>query len=557
MGSQPAPETAEEPKIRRWVRDPLAGSLATGGLLFLSFFPVNWGWLGWVAVVPLLAVVVRPEPARRYWSVWLGGMAFGLAALQWVRLASEPMLFCWIGLALLISGHFLVFTWLTRRLTLGAGWPLGLAAPAVWTALEFGRAHIGIGFPWYYLGHSQHDALAVIQIADVFGAYGVSFLVMLVNVALFSVARALLPGRADKNARLTAGAMPRKEFVPAVAALILLVGALGYGFWRLGQTDFPQGPRLALLQGNMPQYIRNDRDEWKRMAEHFGGLAKQAAEGHPDLIVWSETSCYFDWLRIDPNCPQDAITLQWRQWHDESPLFLAEITNKGIPTLLGISASCLEADGKRHKYNSALMVDGDARPKDRYDKIYRIPFGEYIPWEKAIPIMKWLSPYDEENQYGITPGAAFTTFAIPDTNFRFAVLICYEDSVPHLAPEYLRGGAPPDFFINISNDGWFKGSSEHEQHLVAARFRAIECRRALARSVNMGISAVIDGNGRMVAMPGPTWRQSKDVATVVTAAVPVDRRFSLYVLWGDVLPWLCTALIGLGLFMAVWKRRST
>src|SRR5262249_13883707 len=149
-------------------------------------------------------------------------------------------------------------------------------------------------------------------------------------------------------------------------------------------------------------------------------------------------------------------------------------------------------------------------------------------WENTIPIMKWLSPYEEENQYGITPGKQFTSFTIPRTAYRFGVLICYEDSVPHLAPDYLRGSEPPDFFVNISNDGWFKGSSEHEQHLVAARFRAIECRRALARSVNMGISAVIDGNGRLVAMPGPTWGQSKDIATVVTAAVPLDKRWSLY-----------------------------
>ena len=549
MGNHPAPAAQEEPKLRRWFRDPLVGCMATAALLYLSFFPANLGWLGWIAIVPLLAVIVRPPPARMYWSVWLGGMTFGLAALQWVRLASEPMFFCWIGLALLISAHFLVFVWLTRRLTLRAGWPLALAAPAVWTALEFGRAHLGIGFPWYYLGHSQHEALAVIQIADIFGAYGVSFLVMLVNVAIFSAGQALLPVLAAKHGAITAKAVAYKAFVPAIVALALWVGALIYGFWRLGQTDFQQGPRLALLQGNMPQYIRNDKDEWKRMAEHFGGLARQAADSRPDLIVWSETSCYFDWMRIDPNCPKDAITPDWRQWHEESPLFLREITYNGIPTLLGVSASCLEADGKRHKYNAALLVDGDARAHNRYDKIYRIPFGEYIPWENTIPIMKWLSPYDEENQYGITPGKEFTSFTIPRTGYRFGVLICYEDSVPHLAPDYLRGSEPPDFFVNISNDGWFKGSSEHEQHLVAARFRAIECRRALARSVNMGISAVIDGNGRLVAMPGPTWGQSKDVATVVTAAVPLDKRWSLYVFWGDVLAWACVvASIG-GVFV--------
>jgi apolipoprotein N-acyltransferase len=86
--------------------------------------------------------------------------------------------------------------------------------------------------------------------------------------------------------------------------------------------------------------------------------------------------------------------------------------------------------------------------------------------------------------------------------------------------------------------------------LVAARFRAVECRRALARAVNMGISAVIDGNGRLVAMPGPTWAQSKDVATVVTAAIPIDTRSSLYVCWGDVLPWTSAALVAIGFIVS-------
>jgi apolipoprotein N-acyltransferase len=105
--------------------------------------------------------------------------------------------------------------------------------------------------------------------------------------------------------------------------------------------------------------------------------------------------------------------------------------------------------------------------------------------------------------------------------------------------------------LNISNDGWFDGTSEHDQHLAICRFRAIECRRAVARAVNMGISAVIDGNGRVVALPGPTWAQSKKMAAVLTATIPIDARSSLYARWGDWLPWACWITIGGGFFWGI------
>jgi apolipoprotein N-acyltransferase len=214
----------------------------------------------------------------------------------------------------------------------------------------------------------------------------------------------------------------------------------------------------------------------------------------------------------------------------------------------------LEPDGLR-KYNSALLLDARGQVVDRYDKVYRVPFGEYVPWEKTLPFMRWLTPY--EGDYGINPGTRQVVFTLPSTH-RFAVLICYEDTVPHFAPEFLRhpeGGQAPDFVINISNDGWFKGSSEHEQHLVAARFRAIECRRAMARSVNMGITCIIDGDGRLVAMPGATWAESKNRTAVVVGPVPIDRRESFYVRWGDWLPGACWGVCGVGLAISLLRRQ--
>src|SRR5260370_4004434 len=122
-----------------------------------------------------------------------------------------------------------------------------------------------------------------------------------------------------------------------------------------------------------------------------------------------------------------------------------------------------------------------------------------------------------EKDYSVRSGENFTRFPLGD--FNFGVVICFEVTDPALARAYVRPGDEPqaDFLLNISNDGWFKGTSEHEEHLAISRFRAVECRRTLARSVNMGISAVIDGNGRVLA-PAPASEES----TSYTWSVDVD-----------------------------------
>jgi apolipoprotein N-acyltransferase len=182
--------------------------------------------------------------------------------------------------------------------------------------------------------------------------------------------------------------------------------------------------------------------------------------------------------------------------------------------------------------------------------------------------MSQFAPYEDD--YSVAIGQNFSRF--PMGAHTFGVIICYEDTDPGLARQYVGGdgGAPVDFLVNISNDGWFNGTEEHEQHLAICRFRAIECRRAIVRAVNMGVSAVVDGNGRVLqpertpetgfehwsvsgneALPVSAWHEYKKVAAVLTASVPIDSRTSLYGRWGDWLPWLCWLMIGLGLVRAV------
>ncbi|HMP01404.1 MAG TPA: apolipoprotein N-acyltransferase, partial [Gemmatales bacterium] len=488
-----------------------------------------------------------PSLRQAVGASWLAGLVFGIIALQWLRIASPPMYFVWIGLALFVSFQFPLFVWLTRRLTGVLGWPLFLAAPVVWTALEFLRAIIGIGFPWYFLAHTQHAYLPMIQIADLAGVYAVSFVVMLANVALYDLLTAWRRGGSEP--RVAWGA---RWSVPLAG--LLVAGTLGYGLVRLGQDEFELGPKLALVQGNLEQDIRNDPEAGDQTNRHYLALMEEAARARPDLIVAPETCLEFWWMRIAPDVDPAQVDERFRQGVAVGDEFAQRFgSHWNTPFLIGLTTLIRETQGER-RYNGASLIAPPGQEVARYAKCFCIPFGEYIPFEKTLPFMKWLSPYDSD--YSVAAGTQLTLFPFGSTPF--AVLICYEDTVPHLGRWFMSGATQPAFFVNISNDGWFKGWEEHEQHFAVARFRAVENRRALARSVNMGVSGIIDGNGRVVTLlPGArTLSEGKARPGVVVGQVPLDRRSSLYVLLGDWLPVGCWLLVVLGMAGLVRRGRA-
>jgi apolipoprotein N-acyltransferase len=556
---------------------------------------VAWGWLGWVALVPLLCLVrSAARPRVVYLSAWGGALVFFVPALQWMRVADPAMYATWLALALHCSLFVLAGVWLLRRLDRGTRLPLVLTLPLVWCALDFARAHLLGGFAWYFLGHTQHAFLPVIQVADLGGAYAVTFVVAAVNALVFEYLyhwpafRRLLalpePPRPPRFAVLLA----------QTAAVLLLVGAdLGYGFWRLSQDTFTPGPRAALIQGSVPQSIRNDtskgvKDAGLDMLKHYDVLSRLAAtrQPRPDLVVWPET-CFPDtWYEVAPEVPPERISADFARGL-ESTRGLAHDAPRLWPTnlLIGLDTQYLRSDGTARRYNSSVLIREDGTPGGRYSKIHLVPFGEYLPFHDWLSVMRWLSPYDFD--YSVTPGDRQTRFALGP--YLFGMVICYEDTDAYLARQYARpeGTEPPvDFLVNTSNDGWFDGTAEHEEHLAVARFRAVECRRALLRAVNMGISAVIDGNGRVLRpdttrvrvvvddkevevtlwdvpgdgrrapeLPAARWHEFKKVYGVLTAVVPVDHRSSLYAAWGDWLPWTCWAAVGLALTWTVLARR--
>ncbi len=577
----PEPQPDERPRLQ--LVPPLialALALPTGLLLYVCFFPVAWGWIGWVALVPLLLLTrSRTRPVTVYTAAALAGLTFYWPVLQWMRVADPAMYFAWAFLATYCALYFPAALFFLRYLDRRTRLPLALTAPVVWTALEYLRSTFGTGFSWYLMGHTQHDSLGVIQIADLAGAYGVSFLVVLVN-GVFAEALWLWPPL--RGFVTGADTPPRYNritvLIQAGVAACLLLGVCGYGSYRLGQNDFGYGPRVALIQGNLDQRIRNDPNLVFDAGRHFVTLCDLAARSPDvDLIVWPETSYPPVWKETAPGvaaeyCASDAADMaaRWKK-----------------PVLLGLKSSIPDEAGNRAEYNSALLVNNGCAVA-RYDKMHLVPLGEYVPFRQTFPILKKLAPYDFD--YSVESGRNYTRFPLKDQlqgkECTFGVVICYEDTDPDVARPYGGGdGRPPaDFLLNTSNDGWFNGTSEHEQHLAICRFRAIENRRSVARSVNMGISAIVDPNGRVLPpheilqikskepggapthiwgvdktsrgqdLPSSRWGEFKKVQGLLEGSIPIDSRTSFYARVGDWLPWTCWSALAVGMFAGTVRR---
>jgi apolipoprotein N-acyltransferase len=560
--------TPEAPKVRTL----LLATLATATLLTLAHFPVNWGWLGWVGWVPFCFLVRAPRVRGLYLAAWAGFLPYYFCILWWISVANWFMTGAWVFLAVYGSFYVPVLLLTLRFLDRRTRWPLTLTLPVTLVLMEWIRGNMagGVaslllgshqhelpgGFAWYLLGHTQHDFLELIQVADLGGAYAVTFVVAAVNGLLFEI---LVKGGGRYR--------PTTLLLQGVCVLTLLLASLGYGVWQTHRDTMRPGPTVAALQGSIPQATRNRAwflkgEEAERLregqVEHYQRLSDLAWRHRPDLIVWPETSYPRPWEEHRPGHPvpagRDLVKGNLQRW----------------PTaqLLGMNSIEMDMAGVIRQFNSGIYLTPSDGFVGRYDKVHRVPFGEYVPMGDLLGFLRGVGP--NTGEYGIAAGRSFPRFKLADGT-RFGVLICYEDSVPAIASAYL---SPPaaDFLVNISNDGWWDGTYGHDQHLAVCRFRAVECRRSIVRAVNMGISAMVDANGRVLApeetqeddlslwkipdgagsLASSRWIKFRVRPGVIVGRVPLDGRTSIYARWGDWLVLLC----GVALAAMIWGRKS-
>jgi apolipoprotein N-acyltransferase len=476
--------------LSRWQQCGLAA--ASGVLLTLLYPPFSLSVLAWVALTPLIVALDGAPLLIGLFLGWLTGTIESLgvtgfwmyrAARDYFQLSAFVAAAFTVGVnQVFVALYLALFGFAASVVTRG---PLRfLLIPAWFVTTEYLRAHFLSGNPWELLGHSQ-GGTAIIQLCDLTGVYGLSFLLALSATAVAEI---------------------RRTRVPAVVAATTTLLVLLYGQSRLAHFPVTDGPHLpmAMVQANLPNDQRGRPEFFAEHLDRYLELTRQAqtsaAPAAAALIIW----------------PENAIGF----FPEDNPSLLARITEQLQSPGTALLAGAPHAGGRPNVaalFNAAYLFTADG-VSSIYDKRVLLPFVERVP----------LRP--EDGPY--LPGTEPTIFSVAGT--RFGTLICYEAIYPELARELVTRGA--QFLINISNDSWFEAGAGPEQHYEIVRFRAVENRVSLVRVTNSGVSAVVDPAGReVVRLPSAT-------ATAQSASVPLGTGGSFYTRHGDLFAMACIAL---------------
>lgn len=496
-----------------FLRTPYLYQIVSGILLALSFPNTGWGFLAWFALIPLLASLDHAQNHSQALGFGLitGSVFFGFS-MHWLTHVSTVG---WLLLVLMESVYMMVFAWLAyvgmkskKPVLFKVVW-IALA----WTVTEFLRSEMPVfGFGWNLLAYSQSPYVPIIQFANVFGAYGFGFLIVLVNVSL------LYAWFRRKDRGIALGLV-------AVVVLIL-AGLISYGKMTLTKPVEPKEYlRVSVLQGNIPQSVKWEVMAKEKILEIYEKLTQLAALEQPDLIVWPEASFpgYFN---------RDVQA-------ERISRLAAEVQ---VPFLIG----GLHWVSEHELYNSAYFLGKDGALGQRYDKLRLVPFGEYIPLKF---IFGWLTPVaDALGISDFSAGTDSVVFRWAREDWPFGVLICFEDIFTDLARNLADHDAK--FLTVITNDAWFGKTSAPFQHLQASIFRAVENGVAVVRAANTGVSGFISHQGRVLATVKDARGEETFVMAQETLDLPLVTERTLFRQGGFLSPYFAIAcFLILGVFL--------
>lgn len=510
--------------------------LAHAALMAAAFAPVEFGWAALVVIVPLVWVALRntrvsgaDETSRLRETlrsdrcrkrdavmVGLGASAFYWWQQQWVMDISAAG---YVPLVMYLAIYPALFVWLLSRLHgRFRRVPLAVLVPVVWTGLEWIRGEVvWDGYAWFLLGHPLIDT-PLVAFGPVVGAYGVG---AWLAAAIGIVCDGLRAG--DGLARTG-----RRWRIASVACFVLLTAAMLFVLFSQSRDAAKPKIRVGVVQTNLPQSnkIGWSAEQRERDFARFLDLTRRAAAGDggaaPDVIIWPETM--FPGYFLEPltvTAPDGAKESRVTRYTAE----LLDVQRElGIPLLIGALGTKnlrLEpgADGGQvafdARFNSVFRIAEGRVGETRYDKIRLTPFGETMPYISSWPWLEkqLLSIGAAGMAFDLGRGRVETAglfdFAVgkPDdiAALRGVVMmatpICFEITESGLCRTLVRaakakGGIP--VLVNVTNDGWFgHWDPGRWQHLLAARWRAVELGVPVVRSANTGVSCFIDAFGRV------------------------------------------------------------
>jgi apolipoprotein N-acyltransferase len=495
-------------------------AMLSGLALTASFAPLQLDWMAWFALVPLLKSLENESSRRAFSLGFIAGLTHYLTLLYWIIptiqnyghlhflvSAGVLILFC-----LYLSLYMALFSYLTHRMKDSRF--LFLLIPSLWVSLELIRSTALTGFPWCLLGHTQFNRLGLIQIADLLGVYGISFLIVLSNTLIYR----LLFSRTSL--------IKKRLGWEALGFTVLLLSTLAYGQYRLGEAQDISTPKrtikVSVIQGNIDQSIKWEPTFQEETLRTYQRLTRSTSGFKPDLTVWPETAMPFFFQEDQP------FSTRVREIASEAASIL----------IFGSPAYQRGPDGTKY-FNRVYLLSSTGQISGYYDKHHLVPFGEYVPLKRFLPFIHRLVQAAGD----FTPGKDVKPLG--PSHLSSGILICFEVIFPDLARTQTREGA--EVLVNLTNDAWFGKTSAPYQHLSMAVFRAVENRRPLIRAANTGFSALINPKGKIIERSGLFREQV--LAQEVELAPP---SMSVYTRYGDLFAFAFLAISLIKVFQVLW-----
>jgi apolipoprotein N-acyltransferase len=547
---------------------PWLAAILSGVLCAACFAPFNLTWFCWIALTPLIAAIwFSGADGRRHWlrSLLLGyvaGLTFFWIVFSWLTTVT---VLGWFVLQFYMAIYFAIWSWVCdllrprasgkRQAHAASKWdqmlvqartatPLAVRSPwtkstgnlrlafilaAAWTSIEWLRGWVFSGFGWNGLGVALHDNWPLIQITELTGVAGLSFLVAFANVIVITTAYRLVVEARTRVMR------PHFDFTVTMAAI---VGVLIFGIRATQVSPSTKLLGVAAVQSNVPQNQKFDPEFTRRIFDQFRRLSEIALRSNPppDLLVWPESS-------------MPGPVLADEQSHE----FVTELAASSETDLL---LGTIDVD-KNDVYNAALLLSDGGERMQVYRKVHLVPFGEYVPGRHKVPLLARI--VGDQVPGDFKAGNEYTVFTLTDSNIHVAPLICFEDTIGELTRQFVlptetTPGA--NLLVDMTNDGWFKRSAGSHQHLANAIFRCVETRRPMIRAANTGVTCFINQFGRVTQMlqddTGSTFTEGVLAGEI---KIPTEHELTFYVRHGELFAKACAAITLLSILLVFGVRR--
>lgn len=502
---------------------PLTSAL----LITAAYPPFDLKILAWIGLAPLLYALRRTGFFAAAGLSFIYGFLFAIGVFGWAVKLSEISLLSFILWLFPFSLYFLVFGVLYRLFSRNIGSWILLGAPALWVTLEYVRSNLFfLAWPWNLLGHSQYLCLPVIQIADIVGVYGISFLMVMANQVLSLVPELFL----CRNRTTSNPPVKRHGWTIQLLLVILSLGiVLSYGWYRLGLPESNKRLRVALVQGNS---IVVDNMPFTDQAAHlqvYEKLSRKAAKKKPSLIIWPAASL------PAPIATSIMVRHNVHQLARETTAYLL-VGGSGFEKLKPIK------EGYHGYANTEFLISPSGRPDGQYNKIRLVPFNEYLPLQGKIKWPRWITALEQS----FIPGKKFILFDMK--GIKFGTPICWENMFPDVFRRFVKDGA--NFMVSVTNEAYLGLTPGPYQTLAVNIFRAVENRIAIARANSTGVSAFIDPDGKIIERIQDTNGKDLFVSGILVRELPLSNNKTFYTRYGDVFAYV---MMGITFFCLIYS----